>query len=233
MLLRDRLGVLEVLLLKRNSKLAFAPSVWVFPGGRIDAIDGPLELDHKLETAKVAAVRECAEETGISITASSLSHFCKWTTPKGGKKRFETFFFHTFVNESSTTVTIDDSEIVDHLWLTPTEALKKLSLKEINLLPPTFITLERIKNCATYADVVAEFDRTGLIIAEPVTTFKDDKFYSLYRGDSGYDTVDISKKDSLHRLTMDMTTNQYVILHNNTSAPPIHGGVMLYLPELG
>jgi 8-oxo-dGTP pyrophosphatase MutT (NUDIX family) len=28
---------IEVLLLKRNSKLVFAPGFWVFPGGRIDA----------------------------------------------------------------------------------------------------------------------------------------------------------------------------------------------------
>jgi len=231
MLLRDRAGVLEVLLLKRNSKLAFAPSVWVFPGGRVDDQDGQMDQHNMFETVKNAAVRECAEETGINITSSSLHHFCKWTTPKGGNKRFETFFFHTFVNEESCDVTIDDSEIVDYLWLTPHQVLEKLFEKEITLLPPTFITIERIKNCRTYNDVKAEFNRTGLIIAEPVTTFLEGKFFSLYRGDSGYETADFSEGDSIHRLVMDLNTNHYSVQHINTSIPPVHGGVALASPK--
>ena len=37
--LRDGPRGLEVLLLKRNEALVFAPGAWVFPGGRIDAGD--------------------------------------------------------------------------------------------------------------------------------------------------------------------------------------------------
>jgi 8-oxo-dGTP pyrophosphatase MutT (NUDIX family) len=40
-LLRDAAGGLETLMLRRNSKLAFAGGAWVFPGGRIDPEDYP------------------------------------------------------------------------------------------------------------------------------------------------------------------------------------------------
>ncbi len=231
MLLRENAGILEVLLLKRNAQLSFAPNVWVFPGGRVDPEDGLRDEPCTLETAKKAAVRECKEETGINIDATSLHHFCKWTTPKGGNKRFETFFFHSIVLHEQSKVTIDDSEIVDQMWLTAREALDQLLSKKIDLLPPTFISIERIKDCTTYADVIKEFDRTGIVIAEPVTTFKDGKFYSLYRGDSGYETADLTKQNSLHRLTMDMSSSRYTIQHDNTPQPPVHGGVSLTSPE--
>ena len=50
---------LEVLLLKRNSKLVFHGGHWVFPGGRVDAADFALD-GHGLEyrAALRAAVRE-------------------------------------------------------------------------------------------------------------------------------------------------------------------------------
>ena len=40
-LLRDAPGGVETLMLRRNSKLAFAGGAWVFPGGRIDPEDYP------------------------------------------------------------------------------------------------------------------------------------------------------------------------------------------------
>ena len=227
MILRESEGTLEVLLLKRNKTLTFAPNVWVFPGGRVDPTDGSLERTDLLDTAKHAAVRECKEETDLEITSPSLSHFCKWTTPAGGKRRFETFFFHAVLEGTVQTVQIDDSEIVEHKWLTPMAALKEFHAKKINLLPPTFITLERIKGCLTYEAVKNEFDRTGVVIAEPVTTFIDGKFYSLYKGDSGYDTNDISIGKKLHRLEMDFTSGKYEFHYKNTKYPAVHGEVTL------
>ena len=85
---------IEVLLLKRNRKLVFAPNFWVFPGGRIDPADGSIETGHLETTAKVAAAREAFEEARISVKPKEMTHFCNWTTPVGGKRRFSTWFFH-------------------------------------------------------------------------------------------------------------------------------------------
>lgn len=225
LVIREAHDQLEVLLLKRNKSLAFAPNVWVFPGGRLDPDDRHHEQEDTLLVAKRAAVRECKEEANLDISTSSLHHFCKWTTPIGGNKRFETFFFHAYLSDVNKEVIIDDSEIVDHMWVTPHEGLSLFTKQNINLLPPTFITLERIKDCRSYQDVVSEFNRTGVVEAKPVTTFVEGKFYSLYEGDSGYAKVDITETQVLHRLVMDMSKSTYQFLHSCPHHPPVNGGV--------
>ena len=68
-LLRDGVDGLETLMLRRNSKLAFAGGAWVFPGGRIDPEDYPGGAARPttgavLAAARTAAAREAMEEAG-------------------------------------------------------------------------------------------------------------------------------------------------------------------------
>ena len=179
LIIREVQDNIEVLLLKRSSKLAFAPDFWVFPGGRIDAADGSLEPDHILATAKVAAARETMEEASIKVCPDEMHHYCHWTTPSGGNRRFATWFFHCKA-PSDDIIKVDDSEIVDHLWIKPKDALYRMSQGELGLLPPTFVSLERIKESTSYAQVKLEYDRTGVITATPNTTIIDGVFYCLY-----------------------------------------------------
>lgn len=56
----------EVLTIQRAAAMAFAPGATVFPGGRIDPDD--VSIGGDLEgAAKVAAIRETLEETGIAV----------------------------------------------------------------------------------------------------------------------------------------------------------------------
>ena len=83
MLLRQGKEGLEVLLLKRNKKLKFAPAFWVFPGGKIDQED-IIAGANPVEAAKIAAVREAEEEAGVSVTIEkilSLIHISEPTRP--------------------------------------------------------------------------------------------------------------------------------------------------------
>lgn len=219
---------IQVLLLKRNSQLAFAPNFWVFPGGRIDPADGPFALDQLEYTAKIAAVREAREETNLRLNPEQLQHFCHWTTPSGGKKRFGTWFFHTEIQNGAGNVLIDQQEIVDSCWLHPKKALSLLAKKEIDLLPPTLITLNRIRNAFSYQEVQSEFKRTGVVRAAPVTRLHNGKFYCLYRGDSGYEKGDIGHDQRQHRLVIDAAARTYEFSYNNCSEfPPVTGGVPL------
>jgi 8-oxo-dGTP pyrophosphatase MutT (NUDIX family) len=84
-LLRDGVDGIETWLLRRRQQMAFAPSMSVFPGGRVDDGDAsadvpwigaePREDAERFEcsvelarAALVAAVRETFEETGVLIT---------------------------------------------------------------------------------------------------------------------------------------------------------------------
>ncbi len=83
-LLRDGDEGVETLMLRRDSKLAFAGGAWVFPGGRIDPEDYPGgeasdDADAVLTAARNAAAREAMEEAGLVVDPDSLAWFAHWT----------------------------------------------------------------------------------------------------------------------------------------------------------
>ena len=69
-LLRDGDAGIEVLMLKKNSKITFG-GMWVFPGGKIDAEDYPVAGDVDA-AARIAAARETQEEAGLSVSAEAF-----------------------------------------------------------------------------------------------------------------------------------------------------------------
>ena len=89
MLLREREGRLEVLMLRRNRQLKSFGGAWVFPGGRVDAAD--IGTD-ELSKAKAAAIRETSEETGLDISTAQMATLSCWIPPIQEKRRFSTCF---------------------------------------------------------------------------------------------------------------------------------------------
>ena len=67
-LLRDGQAGLETYLLHRHARMAFAPSMVVFPGGRVDPADESGGRDPILR----CALRETAEETGVVLAEADL-----------------------------------------------------------------------------------------------------------------------------------------------------------------
>lgn len=143
-LLRDTDAGMEVLMLHRNSGRGAFQGYWVFPGGRVDDTD---------EDEAAAAVREALEETGIVIDRESLVRFSHWTPPITEPRRFATWFF--LANTSGGDVQVDDGEIVAFDWLPPSEVLARHARGEINLAPPTFITLHTLAGHPTVGDALA------------------------------------------------------------------------------
>ncbi len=147
-----RAGI-EVLLLKRSAKLVFHGGHWVFPGGRIDAGDySDGTGDGRLYAAALrAALRETREETGLRIRAEQLIHVGHWTTPPGLPRQFSTWFFVCPLRRPGT-VEIDRTEITDHRWLSPRQALRDAREDKLVLPGPTRTTLSDI---ADYRDLEA------------------------------------------------------------------------------
>lgn len=136
---------LEVLLLRRNSKLVFHGGHWVFPGGRIDAADydpddGALEYPAALR----AAVRETREEAGIDIDERQLVHTAHWTTPPRLPRRFCTWFFICPITEP-VSVAVDNDEILEYRWITARAALAEAEAETLILPRPTMTTLADIE----------------------------------------------------------------------------------------
>lgn len=214
-LLRDAPGGLETLLVRRNATLEFAGGMWVFPGGRIDPVDfdpplahhtGPIDTETidpevMVAAARRAARREAQEESGLELSDDAeLVWFSHWTPPEISPKRFATWFFAARAPAGE--VTIDGGEIHDHCWMTPSDAHRRRDALEIELAPPTWITLNRLAQHST-VDGLLE----ALAIGAPArfaTRFAavDGGAVLLYAGDAGYETVDPAAQGGRHRLWM-------------------------------
>ena len=204
MILRQAQTGIEILLLRRNAKLAFAGGAWVFPGGAVDPADcvGAGTQDETL-TARAAAVRESAEECGLALDAEQLVHFSHWTTPEKLKRRFATWFFAAVVAEADSTVVIDDGEIHDFQWLTPSQALTQHRAGELNMMPPTYLSIKMLDQF-TSADEALESLRHFVPYRITPRISRDGEIaVLLYPGDAGYEASDGALAGPRHRCLID------------------------------
>jgi 8-oxo-dGTP pyrophosphatase MutT (NUDIX family) len=100
LVVRDGLGGLEVLMVRRSLQASFMPGAYVFPGGAVDAADGApdavaacdetgaslrqrigavTEVGAAAAAYAVAALRECFEECGLWLGAPTQTAAADWT----------------------------------------------------------------------------------------------------------------------------------------------------------
>ncbi len=197
-LLRDGPDGLETLMLRKNSKIAFG-GMWVFPGGRIDDEDGtpdqPIE-----ERARIAACREAMEEASLDLDPSNLVWFSHWTPPPVEIRRFSTWFYAARAPE--TEVTIDDGEITESQWIRPVDAFAKQKAKEIELVPPTFVTLHYLHQHDTVDAALAGLAPKGPRHYITQMAKAENGIAVLWEGDAGYEAKDAELPGPRHRLLM-------------------------------
>ena len=188
-LVRDGAHGVEALLLRRHSDLAFHGGAWVFPGGRIDDEDyGAVPEDHE-RAARVAACREAQEEASLTVDSDALVPFAHWTTPVGPPRRFATWFFIGAVPSTGHDVGVDGGEITDHRWFLPEEALAARAAGEIELPPPTFVSLTWLDGAPSAAAAVEDARGRDYVTFEPRLHRVDDGMVHLYAGDAAYEDV--------------------------------------------
>jgi 8-oxo-dGTP pyrophosphatase MutT (NUDIX family) len=200
-LLRDAENSLETLLLRRNSKIAFHGGAWVFPGGRIDPEDHPTGKEDLFAAARQAAVREAREEAGLTIAVEELTWLSHWTTPEGRPERYSTWFFIA-ASKQHDAVQIDGDEIHDHRWMKPHEALAAQRIGEIELPPPTFVTLTKLSAYQTTGNALSVFSAREPEIFTPRYKRVPGGACSLYQDDVGYPDIDLDRPGRRHRLWM-------------------------------
>lgn len=225
MLIRENpLGFIETLLLRRNKALNFASGFWVFPGGKIDREEME-KSESDLDAARIAAVRETKEEANIDVLSKDLVFFSHWTTPVIEPRRYATWFFYVDVSNQPLEVQVDGSEVEEHLWITPQSALDKAQTSEIIMMPPTYVSLQRIRKCRTMAEVHLEMKRSEPLFILPVIDLKNQTMHCMYEGDAGYSTTDANTPGPRHRLVGNMLKGGYEFLFSNCEGVfPVNGG---------
>jgi ADP-ribose pyrophosphatase YjhB (NUDIX family) len=156
--------------------------------------------DDILAAARRAAVREAQEEAGLIVAPDDLIFVSHWTTPEGRPERFSTWFFASAAGDGA--VRIDGGEIHDHRWLRPDYALAAQRLGEIELPPPTFVTLTKLSQYRTTVAVLSTLAQSRPEIFTPRNYKVPDGVCSFYTEDAGYADGNVNRLGQRHRLWM-------------------------------
>ncbi len=197
-------GTCEVLLVKRNDRVAFMAGAYVFPGGRVDEADHTALHEARFlhepprfpdlspideRRYRVAAVRELAEEANVAIGVDDLVPFAHWVTPEIEIRRYDTRFFLA-VMPAGQEAKHDEGEMTELAWLTPSEAIDRCRRQEIMLPPPTWTTLRQLERCGTVDEAVAWARRVTVVRVMPGFVKSEDASILTLPGDPLFPTVE-------------------------------------------
>lgn len=204
-LLRDADDGLETLMLHRTSKVAFG-GMWVFPGGKVE--DGDRRDDDPDDTlaeaaARRAASRESVEECGLLVEPDELVPFAHWTPPPITPRRFATWFF--LARASDGEIVVDGGEIHEHEWLAPRSVLARRDAGEVDLAPPTWVTLHDLSEHGTVDDALAAAAAQASLphyVTHWVRLADGAGDVAMWFGDAGYESGDPAADGARHRLWM-------------------------------
>jgi 8-oxo-dGTP pyrophosphatase MutT (NUDIX family) len=190
----------EILMVRRNDKVAFMAGSYVFPGGRVDDSDRPLsnepcraavfsDLSDAEESAyRTAAVRELQEEANVSISVDDLIPFAHWVTPEIEARRYDTRFFVARMPDGQT-AKHDESETVALDWLSPSEAIARFERRELLLPPPTFTTIRQLAHRSSIEDGLVGAKSKPIVRVMP-GFFEDGELKTLtLPGDPSFPTI--------------------------------------------
>ena len=133
---QHRDGMPRLLMGRRHPSLAFLPDVLVFPGGRLEVCDTgdvPDLCSHSTgwlaseaagtngRTLVACALRECAEETGVSLLGRierPLRYVARAITPPGFPRRYDTRFLLVVLDDRPEPPQPDrgDGELIEPSW---------------------------------------------------------------------------------------------------------------------
>lgn len=197
-LVRDSATGLEVLMMRRNDRLAVHGDAWVFPGGRVEPSDVG---NNECSIARAAAARETEEEVGIRIRPDELHPLSHWTTPIEFPKRFATWFFVAEFPDLQV-ARPDGDEAIDVAWWTPANALAAVHAGGLTLAPPQYVTLHSLQHIASVTELRLHLTKLIPEQFNPRIVRADEHSATLYHGDVMYTEahLDLAAPGPRHRL---------------------------------
>jgi 8-oxo-dGTP pyrophosphatase MutT (NUDIX family) len=196
-------GGFEVLMLRRNDKVAFMGGAYVFPGGRVDERDAagtPGQLigsgrrfsDLSLAeewSYRIAAAREVHEEASVQLEPASLVPMAHWVTPEVETRRYDTRFFVSRM-PSNQEARHDGDETTALAWLTPANAIARCLDGTIMLPPPTWTTLKRMTALGSVDELLTWAATVTIVRVQPLLFRDQDRMMLTLPGDPTFPTID-------------------------------------------
>jgi 8-oxo-dGTP pyrophosphatase MutT (NUDIX family) len=185
-------GPPELLICERGAAMAFAAGAYVFPGGRVDDEDvaaaGRLlpDLETDDAAARIAALRELAEETGIGgLDPRTLVPFARWLPAEQVTRRFDTRFYLVRAEQRFVPVA-DGGETVACFWASASDVAERCRSGQGRALFPTRRILERLARHASFAVAADEAAHLPQQIITPWRETRDDGEWLCIPEDAGY-----------------------------------------------
>jgi hypothetical protein len=127
--------------------------------------------------------------------------FSHWLPPAITPRRYSTWFF--LARASDGEVLVDGGEMDDHAWLAAREVLDRRDRGEVDLAPPTWVTLHDL---AAHDDVDAAL--AAAAARDPLPHYEtrwaevDGGAVAMWLGDAGYEAAQPDLEGGRHRLWM-------------------------------
>lgn len=152
-----------------------------FKAARQEVYDGSLSL-----------VDLCHSE-GLRLIVDQMHLVDHWVTPLGERRRFDTRFFVTRAPEAQEPLH-DDGETVASLWVRPVDAIRMWRDGEIQMFPPTLVSLEFLQPFGSADDVMQAAAEIGVppVVVPRVLLDDDGRVLGVVRpGEAGYDDTPV------------------------------------------
>ncbi len=140
---------LEVLMMRRPPGGMFGDA-WVFPGGVLDASDGPLNGNDQTPF-RLAACRELLEEAGVEVNPERMVFVSRWVTPVEMPRRYDTRFFLISLADRPA-LRLADDEVVEAGFVAPATALAAHQAHHWRMVLPTLAHLRWLSHFASGAE---------------------------------------------------------------------------------
>ncbi len=198
-LLQDGRHGLETLLVRRRPGNDPFAGAWVFPGGAIEAVDGPVPSNPGWPlAARQAAVRELREEAGLSLAPDELVPFAHWTSPPTMPRRFLTWFFLAAAPAGS--IRLNPREVDAYRWISPHKVLAAHRLQSMDLFPPTWVSLHELTAVDAVSQALRRYARRAPAVFAPRVGSLDGAMCFFYQEDAAYADLDADRPGPRHRL---------------------------------
>ena len=107
------------------------------------------------------------------------------------------------MNQAST-IQVDGGEIEEHMWLKPQDALHRHAKNEIDLAPPTWVSLHQLSEHDDVDSLLMHFTKQDAEFFETRIAYAENGVrVAMWHGDAGYETTDALVNGCRHRLVMD------------------------------
>lgn len=127
-------------------------------------------------------------ESGLVLRADLLDAWSRWITPEESPRRYDTAFFVAAVPHGQE-ADAHTTEAVEAAWWYPAEALDRWRAGEMELMAPTFRTLQEIAEFPDTASVMAAAAARTVQPVIPRVKREGDEVVVVLPGDEGFEVA--------------------------------------------